>query len=138
MDRNISDQAGFSLLELMVALVVVAVLAGVGYPSYQQHLVKGRRAAAQAFIVDAASRQQQYLLDARTYAVGTGAVSALNLTVPSDVASYYTVTIEPAAATVPPTYTIRAAPVAGTKQAGDGDLTMDQAGNKLRAGTYSW
>jgi type IV pilus assembly protein PilE len=129
---------GFSLLELMIALVVIVVLAAIGYPSYQDHLRKGRRAAAQTFIVETASRQQQYLLDARIYAVGDGAIAALNLTVPAEVAPYYTITVEPAAPTTPPTYTIRAAPVSGSQQAADGDLTMDQTGNKLRGGTHAW
>ena len=48
--------AGFTLVEILVALTVVAILASIAYPSYQDHMRKGRRAAAQAFMVDAASR----------------------------------------------------------------------------------
>ena len=62
-----SKQMGFSLIELMIAVVIVGVLAAVAFPSYQNYIVKSNRAAAQAFMVDAASREKQYLLDARSY-----------------------------------------------------------------------
>jgi type IV pilus assembly protein PilE len=131
-------RGGFTLVELMVSLTVVAIIAAVAYPAYQEHMRKGRRAAAQAFLVDTASRQQQYLLDARSYAVGTGAIAALSLTVPTDVAPFYTVEITPAAATVPPTYRILATPVATSAQAPDGALTLDQDGGRTRGGNPGW
>jgi type IV pilus assembly protein PilE len=130
--------AGFTLIELMITVAVIAILTGIAYPSYQDHLRKGKRAAAQSFLVDAATRQQQYLLDARGYALGAGALTALNLNVPAEVASSYTITVTPAAATVPPTFTITATPIAGSKQVPDGALTLDQSGSKTRAGQPGW
>lgn len=129
---------GFTLIELMVSLVVVAILAAIAYPAYQDHMRKGRRAAAQAFLVDAASRQQQYLLDARTYAVGDGAIAALNLTVPADVGSYYTLAVEPGAPTTPPSFRLVATPVAGSAQAPDGAITIDHEGSRTRGGNPGW
>jgi type IV pilus assembly protein PilE len=129
---------GFTLIELMVVITIIAILAAVAYPAYQDQLRKGRRAAAQAFLVDVASRQQQYLLDARSYAVGGGAIAALNLNVPPEVATFYTVAVTPAAATVPPTYQLQATPVASSAQALDGTLTLDQDGARTRAGNPGW
>lgn len=130
--------AGFTLVELVIAMFVVAILATIAYPAYEDHLRKGRRAAAQAFLIDTASRQQQYLLDARSYAVGPGAMAALNLPVPAAVAAYYAVTVEPAAATVPPSYRIIATPVVGSVQVPDGELALDQEGARTRAGQPGW
>lgn len=130
-------QQGFSLIELMIAVVVVAVLAAVAYPSYQGHLQKGRRAAAQAFMMEIANRQQQYLLDARNYAVGATALTTLNITTPSDVSPYYTITVDPAAPTTPPSYTITATP-SSSVQTSDGVLTLDYQGNKTRNGQSGW
>ena len=130
--------AGFTLAELMVALAVVAILGAIAFPAYQDQMRKGRRAAAQAFLVETASRQQQYLLDARAYAVGEGAIAALNLSIPPDVAPYYTVGVEPAAATNPPTYRIVATPIGGTTQGADGGLTLDHEGARTRAGRPGW
>ena len=130
--------AGFTLVELLVTLAVVAILAAIAYPAYQDQMRKGRRAAAQSFLVDTASRQQQYLLDARGYAIGAGGLAALNLSVPADVSSFYTVTIDPAVATNPPTFRLIATPVAGSPQVADGVLTLDQDGAKTRAGATGW
>jgi type IV pilus assembly protein PilE len=122
----------------MIAVAIVAILVTVAFPSYQDHLRKGRRSAAQSFLVDVAARQQQYLMDARSYAGGAGALGALNLAVPGDVSRFYTVTIDPAAPTVPPSYTITATPIAGSAQIPDGALTLDHQGAKTRNGQAGW
>jgi len=122
----------------MIVVVIVAILAMIAYPSYEDHLRKGRRSAAQNFLADVATRQQQYLLDARQYAVGAGALAALSVNVPSDVSSFYTVTINPAAPTLPPSYTLVATPIPGSRQAPDGALTLDSAGTKTRNGQPGW
>jgi type IV pilus assembly protein PilE len=123
---------GFTLIELMVAVVIVAILAGIAYPSYQNQLKRGRRAAAQAHLMDIAQRQQEYLLDARTYA---SSLATLNITTPANVAAFYTIT--PSVSAGPPlTFTISAVPIAGTVQANDGTLSIDSSGAKLPAGAW--
>jgi len=123
---------------MMIVVVIVAILAMIAYPSYETHLRKGRRSAAQNFLAETATRQQQYLLDARQYAVGAGALAALNLTLPADVAQFYTVTINPAAPTLPPSFTLIATPLPGSRQVPDGVLTLDSVGNKTRNGQPGW
>jgi type IV pilus assembly protein PilE len=49
--------AGFTLIELMIVLAIVAVLAGWGIPSYREHVVRVHRASAVAALYRAA----QYL-----------------------------------------------------------------------------
>ena len=133
---------GFSLIELMVAVAVVGILAAVAYPSYQNYLRKGTRAAAQAAMLSIADRQQQYLLDARNYALGAGALGTLNLTVPKDVDTHYTITVMSsngdATGTKPPSFTITATPKAGSAQIEDGALTLTHTGAKTRDGNAGW
>jgi type IV pilus assembly protein PilE len=129
---------GFTIIELMIVVVIVAILAMIAYPSYEDHMRKGRRSAAQNFLADIATRQQQYLLDARQYAVGAGALGALNMTVPTEVVPFYAVTINPAAPTVPPSYTLMATPLPGSRQVPDGALTLDSSGAKTRNGQPGW
>lgn len=61
--------AGFSLIELMVAVAIVAIIAAIAYPQYQNHVMRGFRAEAQQWLQDYAQMQEQYFLDRRAYAV---------------------------------------------------------------------
>ena len=124
-------QSGVTLVELMVVVAIIGILAIIAYPSYTSHLVKGRRASAQAHLMDIAQLEQQYFLDARRYATGSNALTTLNITTPSDVSAHYNV-ITISAVTGPPAgFTATAEPKAGTAQAGDGALSINHVGAKL-------
>jgi type IV pilus assembly protein PilE len=122
---------GFTLIELMIAVAVVAILAMIALPTYTAQMVKGRRSSAEAALLDIAQREQQYLLDVRSYS----ALATLNTTIPVDVSTYYTIAIVPAAGP-PPTFTASATPIAGTAQAGDVVLTINNTGVKTPTGTW--
>ncbi len=119
---------GFSLIELLVAVAIVGILAMVAYPQLSGQTVKVRRAAAQQFLLEVSSTQQQFLLDNRAYATS---LSNLNLTTPSEVSPYYTVSLTNVSNSVsPPTYTVQAVPISGSSQADDGTLTVNHLGQK--------
>jgi type IV pilus assembly protein PilE len=126
-------EAGFTLIELMIVVVVVAILAAVAIPSYREYILRSNRASAQSFISDVASRQSQYLLDARSYALS---LSALGMTAPADVGSRYSISITASGGGgSPPTFTVVASPIGG--QVGDrcGDISINQQGVKTSSGT---
>jgi len=123
---------GFTLVEVLIAVAIVGILAAIAFPNFQNHIRKGRRADAQSFMMDLANRQAQYMLDARTYALDATFVTTLGATTPTSVATYYTLTVTPAAPTTPPTFTIHATPFAGGPQSPDGELTLDNFNVKQR------
>jgi len=126
-----NNAKGFTLIELMIVTAVIAILAAIALPSYQNYVVKGNRAAAQAFMVDVANREKQYLLDARSYA---GDLATLGMTAPTDVSKHYT-SITIAVGSAPPTFTITATPTSA-QQSADGALTLTSDGIKGPSGKW--
>ena len=124
---------GFTLIELMVTVAIVAILAAIAYPSYTSQMKKSRRSEAEQFLMDIAQRQQQYLLDQRAYAPD---VATLNVTVPSDVQTYYNAAVIAINAGPPAVFTATVTPKAGTPQAGDYTLSIDNLGNKTPVGVW--
>lgn len=69
MDFRVAGRAhGFSLIELLVALAVVGVLAGLAYPSYTGHVERAHRAQARAALLEAAQYLERYYVANNTYA----------------------------------------------------------------------
>ena len=56
--RHSPSVRGFTLVELMIVIVIVAILLAVALPSYQNSVQKGRRADAKAALLDVANRQE--------------------------------------------------------------------------------
>jgi type IV pilus assembly protein PilE len=127
------SRRGFTLIELMITMAIVAILAAIAWPSYQQHVRKGRRSSAKATMMDIANREQQYLLANRAYA-DKATLTAAGYTVPSDVSAFYSWDVTAPPGAVPPVFTIT---FTGTgAQASDGALTLDQAGDRRPASKW--
>lgn len=131
-------QKGITLIELMIVVAIIGVLAAVAVPSYRQYVVKGNRAAAQAFMMDVASRQKQYLLDARSYAPNLATlygVASDAAAVPVEVSRNYSACCAITVVATPPSFTITAVPTS-SQQTSDGTLTLSSDGTKTPAGKW--
>jgi type IV pilus assembly protein PilE len=128
----LAGERGFTLIELVITVAIVGILASLAMGSYQKYVLRVNRAAAQAFMLDVALREELYLLDARTYTTNIGN-TGLGLVVPAHVSQRYAITI--ALTDGPPQgYVVTATP-SGT-QAQDGELTLDADGTKMPI--YKW
>lgn len=75
-------QQGFTLIEVMITVAIVAILASVALPAYNDYLLRGRLAEAHGELVAMRARLETYFLDNRTYvgACAAGTVAPLPTT----------------------------------------------------------
>ncbi len=125
--RNASR--GFTLIELMIAVVVVAILTAIAVPSYTSYTRKAHRADAQNYLMTLAQANAQYFIDNRGYATDP---TALNNPVPSSVSPYYALQNTPPITVTasPPGFSIRITPTGGQAADTCGWLQIDNAGAK--------
>ena len=123
---------GFTLIELMITVAIVAVLAAVAYPAYTQYIVRSNRAAAQSYLMEMSGLQQRYLLDARSY----GAASDIGVSVPGNLSSIYSFTTTPASGP-PPSFTVTATPQGSqaTRDTKCGTMTLNETSAKTASGS---
>lgn len=123
---------GFTLIELMIAVAIIAILASIALPAYQEQIRKSRRAQAKADLVEYAQLAERYFTVNNTY-VGfalptsqspreAGATARYNLPAPTTTATTFTLTANATGA-----------------QASDrcGDLSITNTGQKGETGSAS-
>jgi len=131
------QSTGFTLVELMVTVAVIAILASIAYPSYTSQVAKSRRADAQQFMMQMDTRQKQILIEQRAYATTPDAlnVSSEGFTCNSSrcANSFYNITFNPAVdnTATPPSYNPlrHSSGCAGQRWRAD----ADQHGNETKA-----
>lgn len=129
---------GFTLVELMITVAIMAIIAAIAIPSYTGYLTRARRSAAEQLVMQIASKQQQYIVDARSYTATIGS-GGLNISsqdgwtcTATCTNGSYTVSVVVDNTATPPTYTISATPVATGSQASDGTISYTSTGAKAR------
>ena len=126
------ESGGFTLIELMVVVVIIAVLAAISLPLYQNHIKKTRRTAAMGDLQGLAQSMEREFVRNQSY---VGADADGN-TVPDNFSSvspvdsdtaYYNLRIVSISANA---FTLRATPIAGTLVASDGMIELNSVGQR--------
>jgi len=128
--------AGFTLIELMIAVVVATILLAIAIPSYRSQIEKSRRTDAKTAVLDLAAREQRYFSVYNSFTTSPQNLAYGNAaaTFPMNVGSgYYSVNVTAPApvGTNPPTFTVTATAI--NSQTGDtqcASLTVDNTGRQ--------
>jgi type IV pilus assembly protein PilE len=125
---------GVTLIELMIALAVVSILIATALPSYRDYGRRAVRSEAQAYLISAQVRQQQFLVDTRAFAT---TVADLGIPIPARVSAAYDLSLVVVAGP-PSTYTLAATPKDDQVTEACGILSVRQDGAKTAAKSGCW
>ena len=67
-----SRTAGFTLIELMIAIAIVAILATLALPAYSDYITRSKLTEATNGLADFRVKQEQYYQDNRSYGTAAG------------------------------------------------------------------
>lgn len=130
---------GLSLIELVVTMAIVAILVAIALPSYKSSLQRSSREAVQAQLIELAAVQEKIYLNSNAYtnkvtdAYTGSSTGGLGVTGGKSADGRYTLTVTVTAAS----FTLKATPVTGSSQAGDGSLTITSTGGRTW-GSKTW
>ena len=117
---------GFTLIELMIAMVIMAILAAMALPAYQGQVNDSRRGDAQTALMQMHMSQENYRLQNITYG------AAADIAIPAS--DFYTFSVSNVSAT---TFTLTAkAKGSQTNDTGCTTLTLDESMNRTPANCW--
>ena len=121
---------GFTLIEVMIVVVIIAILAAISIPAYSDYVLRGKLLEATSNLGQMRVRAEQFFQDNRTY-VGSDAVTC---TAPTGTAKFFTYdcSVAPSATA----YTIRASGIVA-QNTGGFVYTVDQTNAKASTSTKS-
>lgn len=89
--------AGFTLIEALIVVAIMAILAAIALPAYQSYIRRSRRTAAKTTLLDVARREEAYYSTNNSYTtldiLGYAGLVGGAILAPSSNQDYYNITI---------------------------------------------
>lgn len=119
-------ERGFSLMELMIAVAVMAILTVIAYPSYNNYIASAKRAEAKATLLEAAQYLERQFTAEGHYDGGNLASAGLATLPKEGGEAYYNLALNASGGR----YTLTAIPTGAMNGDPCGLLTLDQGGQQ--------
>lgn len=133
-----APQRGFTLIEMMIVVALIGILASIAYPSYQNYVIKTKRADMMSEMHNIASQIESRKLAQGGYkAISRDIKAEFAVGYPRQGTALYDLAINPIPLTPPDNeltskWIITATPITGTQMANDGSMTLNYLGIKCR------
>lgn len=127
---------GFTLIELVTVMAIIAILSAIAIPQYFQFIARGHRSEARATLTHAAQWMERWRTERGSYQNPQNLPNPPQLPAslqnsPASGPAIYNITV---ATPTPATYTLTATPIGPMLNDGCGNFTLDSTGLRGRSG----
>ena len=126
LSREFSPVSGFSLVEILLAIGLLAILFSLALPQYMSYMQRGQRVEAIRILTASAACQERHRASSGSYDT--------TRCIGESEGEHYQLSIQPAASVSSDTYTLIAEPVNLAGNETCGSLSLNQAGTRAISG----